>query len=184
MNDKSKKPISLARFRTIVECYGSDSSRWPEQEREGALALAESSSAAAAMLREAASLDDLLKELPSPEPSADLVRAVAEIPLRHQPAVAGEASFGWRRYWPFGSPWKPALAAALVGALGLGTGVVTVDPYPEETSADAAYADPSDASEEELSGWQDLSGLVFASETDGDIYSLAFASYPEQELEP
>jgi hypothetical protein len=184
MKDKSKTTVDLARFRTIVECYGADSSRWPEQEREEALALAESSSEAAAMLREAAGLDSLLKELPTPEPSADLLRAVAEIPLRHDPAAIPDLSSGWRLYWPFGAPWKPALAAALAGVLGMVTGVASVDLYAEEPVVEAVYAEEAYAGVEEVAGWEDLTGLVFASDTEGDLSSLALASEPEQEQEP
>lgn len=66
-------------------------------------------------------LDELLKAVPDLEPSASLLRAVAEIPLRH-PHGAGAGA-----WWPFGGVrrWIAIAAAAL--ATGIVAGVALPD---------------------------------------------------------
>jgi hypothetical protein len=64
-------------------------------------------------------LEMLLKASPDVAPSASLLRAVAEIPLRHPRA-------GVEAWWPFGlRRWFAVLAAALV--TGVAVGVVLPD---------------------------------------------------------
>lgn len=60
-------------------------------------------------------LDALLKAAPDVEPSASLMRAVAEIPLRHPRTAA---------WWPFGlRRWVAVAAAALAAGVVLGVAV-------------------------------------------------------------
>lgn len=85
-------------------------------------------------------LDRILERVPDPEPSANLLRAVAEIPLRHPHG----ATVDWRELLPFRSLWRVALSAALVTVLGVATGVLTAAP---------AAADDE--------GWDELAALTF-----------------------
>jgi len=62
-------------------------------------------------------LDRLLQQMPDPQPSARLLRAVAEIPLRH-PHVSPSA---WSMRWL----WRATASAMLVTALGVAAGVMT-----------------------------------------------------------
>jgi hypothetical protein len=80
-----------------------------------------------------------LAQLPGPEPSAALRRAVAEIPLRHPRAQGALA-------WPLRSLWQAALSATFVAALGLAAGFATAEPETDE-------------------GWDELRALAFAIET-------------------
>jgi len=57
---------------------------------------------------------EALSRLSPVEPSADLRRMVAQIPLRH-PREA-------RSFWPFGSLWAPSFALAAAALLGLFVG--------------------------------------------------------------
>lgn len=57
---------------------------------------------------------DALSHLARVEPSAELRRLVAEIPLRHPRET--------RSYWPFANLWMPSLAMAAVAVLGLFVG--------------------------------------------------------------
>lgn len=60
--------------------------------------------------------DDFTREafssLERVEPSASLLRRVAEIPIQHPRAAK-------RRFWPFETLWQPVLGWALAGTLGL-----------------------------------------------------------------
>ena len=59
--------MKLGRFQTILDAYGAVPDRWPEREREAALALARSSLPAARSLNQARALDSTLHELIAPD---------------------------------------------------------------------------------------------------------------------
>ncbi|MES1201314.1 MAG: hypothetical protein ABUS57_07670 [Pseudomonadota bacterium] len=52
--------MDLARFEAIVAAYGAERARWPDAERDAALAFALADARAAELFREARTLDDLL----------------------------------------------------------------------------------------------------------------------------
>nr|WKF61163.1 hypothetical protein HUO10_005693 [Paraburkholderia busanensis] len=97
------------RFQQIVEAYGADARRWPQQERAAAQAWATLHRAQAdALLDEAAGLDAWLAADKVEPPSAALrERVLRGAPVR-QPGPAGTP----RRWW-----WSGA-AVAGVGLLG------------------------------------------------------------------
>ena len=74
-------PMTLSRFREIVESYGSNPNRWPAGERAAATTLA-SRPEGRALLDGAAGLDGLLDTAPAPAPASpalvDRLLAVAE----------------------------------------------------------------------------------------------------------
>lgn len=114
------------RLLSIIEAYGADPERWPEDEREDALSLLEHSTTAIA-IQEAARLDTLLAKSPAPGPSLALRAGIASIPARHG---AGTSSLS-RLFWPFGAIWQPAIGLAAAAIIGL---VVGVGSPPEEIS--------------------------------------------------
>lgn len=89
------------RFLTIVEAYGADPVRWPEAEREAALAyVAETGAAAEALLAEARALDAGLAGHVAPLPDAAAFTralAAAEAALATAPRSQGFRlpGFGW-----------------------------------------------------------------------------------------
>ncbi len=100
------------RFRTIVDAYGVDSRRWPEQERavaEGWAALHRSE--ADAVLAGSASLDTWLASQTIAPPQRELVeRVVATAPARRTPKPRG-------RFWWQGAAFAGiGLAGGLAGA--------------------------------------------------------------------
>jgi hypothetical protein len=65
-------------------------------------------------------LDRMLQQMPDPEPSPQLLRAVAEIPLRH-PQHGGST---WSLRWL----WRATASAVAVTALGVALGMLTAEP--------------------------------------------------------
>jgi hypothetical protein len=109
----SRGPIDRERVAALIEAYGAEPSRWPEGERAQAQALLASDPELQRMQAQASALDQLLA-LPEPlAPSAELRRAVAEIPLRAERGAAVALP------WLFASALRSALAAAFVLGLGV-----------------------------------------------------------------
>ena len=79
------------RVMTLLDAYGADPARWPEAEREAAMALISADPALAARRDEAAALDGLLLQAESPQPSADLARRILESAAGHGDAISAPA---------------------------------------------------------------------------------------------
>jgi hypothetical protein len=124
----NEPPMTLSRFRTLVEAYGSELARWPERERARAQALLESSEPARAALAEEAELDHALSALSTPNLSDALARRLNEIPVR-TPVKP-------RTRLPFKRLWAPALGWAAAAALGIALGNFADDE--DDTLADAS----------------------------------------------
>ena len=111
MNERG--PINRERFIALLDAYGAEPSRWPEAERAGAQVLLASDPELQRLHARALELDRLLDAGVALEPSPALRRAVAEIPLRAERAVAPALP------WLFASALRSALAAAVVLGLGV-----------------------------------------------------------------
>jgi len=146
------KPVSVSadRFKTIVDAYGADPARWPDAERDAALALLAVDPRAVAWLDEARALDDLLAvgfepadmELDEDQHARVLTRMlmkpatnVVVFPRRH---AAPPSS---RRILPL--LWTGiGLAACLAGAaLGTKVGLTSVDDVRAQRVLDLAQVD-------------------------------------------
>jgi hypothetical protein len=126
--------VDLERFATIVGAYGADSSSWPDDEREAALALLASSEEAARMQQEAAALDAFLDDVPDVRPSTALRSRILEQAPRRSSSWAER----WNRFaevvWPFGPRWQPVAALAAAAVLGVVVGVAVPQASPSDTS--------------------------------------------------
>jgi hypothetical protein len=137
-------PLARERFRALLESYGSRLANWPEGERTAAEALIAESPDAADLLAEHRKLDIWLDTASHAEPSAALMRRIAEIPLRH-PRVS---------WWAGLHPRSALAALGAAAALGVLTGVVTPDHWlddgDEVTDDDYAMTWNADVSDEVL----------------------------------
>ncbi len=130
--------VDLERLRAIVEAYGADAARWPEAEREGALALLASSPEAAALREQARELDALLDGASVFEPTPELLARVLARPARRRASLLEEL-------WPFGPIWRPALGLAGAMVLGVVVGLVAPPPFVNGAAAEISLGDDIDA---------------------------------------
>ena len=130
------KTISLDRLRDVLDCYGADPRRWPQEEREPALVLLSRSAEARRYRDEVVRLDRALDLAPVEPPSAALAARVLAAAPRRDPERFG---------------WMIALAAPLAAAAGLVFWLVHTPPptaQPLDTDAIAelsVYTTPTDA---------------------------------------
>ena len=140
-----KPQMDLQRFEELAEAYGGQLEHWPEPERHAARALLNDSPHAESLLRRAAGLDELLHTVDVDEPSPTLMARVRSIPARF------EAQSSW---WPFQSVWRPMLALVTSLALGVLSGLSSLEAAPEDPSV-------NEASIATTSGVDELSALAF-----------------------
>jgi hypothetical protein len=137
---KREQTMDAERFRTLALSYGGTLARWPAAERQAAEAFLSQSADARRLIDEQRRLDERLDLLVADEPSPDLLRSVAEIPLRHR------SDAGLLPWWPFVRLRHAVAIAAAAAAIGVAAGAIA----PERPGA--ASTD----------GWDELSGLAFA----------------------
>lgn len=113
--------INETRLLAIIAAHGAATGHWPAEERDAALALLETSTAARRALNEAARLDALLAEDRAPPVSLTLRNRIAAIP-EQRPLGALEIA---RLFWPFGAMWRPASGLAAAAIIGLVVGIGT-----------------------------------------------------------
>ncbi len=116
MPEPTDRKMDMARLAAILEAYGADDRRWPQDERAAALALLADSPEARALRDQAAALDTLLDVAGAPAPSPELMAMI--LAAAERPA--------WRQwlaeFWPFGPAWQPASAFAAAVVLGVAIG--------------------------------------------------------------
>jgi anti-sigma factor RsiW len=86
--------MDFTRFEALIAAYGATPSRWPEEERAAAESFARSDPRAAAALREADAIDELLFAHRVAEPSRTLRAMVLENAPRRR-RVAGRLRLWW-----------------------------------------------------------------------------------------
>lgn len=167
---ESLSPMCLRRFEQIVGAYGANEALWPDDERRAALLLVMSSDEAARVRGQEAPLDALLNlSLDSQRdsefdaalasmlsPSAyerlcnDVVRKATAPPVTWRDKLSRLQ----RWLWPFGAPWKPALAlgAAVIAGLAVGFGVPVQLDDPEHQGEATVI---SEVALEMASAWDD-----------------------------
>ena len=128
------KALPLTEFRRLVEAYGADLGRWPEDVREPARALLATSAEARAWSAAELPLDAVLQRYtPLPlEPAFE--RRLNEIPLRAPRGL---------RFRPR-ALWAPALAWALAAVCGVWLGTAFPDAAADQAGDDAEVTATSD----------------------------------------
>jgi ferric-dicitrate binding protein FerR (iron transport regulator) len=100
------------RFRVLVDAYGSDPHRWPEDERAASMAWAKQHrDEADAILASASELDDWLESYVVATPGRDLRRRIVSGAPQARPTP------GRRTWWPGLALAGAGLTGGLVGAL-------------------------------------------------------------------
>lgn len=113
---KPSNHMTLARFKTILDVYGANIKRWPQEELRGALTVLETSEEARLLRNEAALLDSVLDLAPPSLASPELKREIlTDIQTSPWECLAQEL-------WPFGPIWRPAVAMVFLAMLGLAVG--------------------------------------------------------------
>ena len=148
MTDQPKTAVTLDRLAQLLDAYGGEPARWPEQERVAALQLIAASPEAAAMQRSALELDGVLDLDVLPDVASSALRArVLEIPIRH-PREEREAGWGWKRNWMLG------LFALTPCVIGFVSGTMLMEPR-------------SDADDE---AWDELAQVVAPAALTDELY--------------
>ena len=136
--------MDIQRFEQLSAAYGGDVRRWPQVEREGASVLiAAQPEAAAAILREADSLDMALEASRPPVPSAALREAILMSAPRSgnlRPKLSA-----WDRLW---APRAGVAAAAVIAIAGILCGAVLVGAIAADPGAEAMVAAASSTPED------------------------------------
>lgn len=129
--------MQIERFIAILDAYGGDDRRWPEAERESALALLAASPEACAAREDALAFDGLLDALPAEAVPAGLHEAV----LTGAPRASRRMSL-LDLIWPGAPLWRPAMAFAASIALGIAVGIGVLDlPAFDGSGGDTLIAD-------------------------------------------
>jgi len=114
--------MNHVRFTAIIESYGANPDRWPADERDAAMAFSGTHADAAALLNEAAELDQFLDGFKLPEAAMPRIRIRGH---RGRPDII-EQFLNWLT--PSiddlaGTLWRPAVVACLPLLLGIAIGI-------------------------------------------------------------
>lgn len=112
--------------RALLDAYGADAAKWPEQRREDLALFLDRDEAGADLLEEARQLDHVLAAYKLP--GVDLADQV----LNALPQSGLERLLDWLMPVPASLWWRPAMAAALPLAIGVCIGALT----PEFSASD------------------------------------------------
>jgi hypothetical protein len=105
--------MTMEEFRSLLDAWGADPGRWPNDRRPGAEALLAMSGDARRMLADEARFDALLADRPAPVPGTALLDSIMAIPAStRQERKAGRWGFGFAPALP---RFAGLAAAALLG---------------------------------------------------------------------
>ena len=119
--------MTLERLEHLAEAYGANPRRWPDGEREAALALMTRSTAARDLVAEAGALDRALEGSPLHVPDAALTRltaATAFPPPRQSSSSLWTGAMDWRGFlaaaiWPRVTVFAGMIALGIITGLAL-----------------------------------------------------------------
>ena len=114
--------MNAKRLEQILAAYGAKPERWPEAERDQALALLAQDAHAQRLLREARRLDGLLDSLPALAPHLDAASLAARLSGRPQERLDSRSPATARPRWriPLIMPNLIGLAAAAAAGFWIG----------------------------------------------------------------
>jgi hypothetical protein len=136
--------MTIDRLQTILDAYGAAPARWPEAEREAALALIAQSPEARAAVAAASTLDASIGAYDNPaEHAINPLKLVATITAHSQeqaqrPRSSGRITIGWPNLAGLAAA---AVAGFLVGWSGLDRSVLPSPPTPSE-APQALFGNP------------------------------------------
>jgi len=174
-----------ARLRALLEAYGAEPARWPEEERAAAQALVAAHPELRTLQGQEAALDAALVSETPAVPEALLARVLAipteqrreaavasrldvdapaavadvvELPRRVAPAA--KVSSTW---WPFDSWGRPLATLAAAAAVGLWLGSVY-----DVSGSSASLGDTPSATQSSAEDWSSMSALALATHLDSE----------------
>ncbi len=135
--------MNIERVKTIIEAYGGDPSRWPQDERDEALAMLGQSDALESLLEDARRLDAVLDEITPPDAPTHALRMRI---LRAAEQTSGHTFIeGFVDWLLDGTPrdrvLRPAMASLLPLLLGFALGVAAPENSVDEVLAQNVLAD-------------------------------------------
>ncbi len=135
--------MNIERVKTIIEAYGGDPLRWPQDERDEALAMLEQSDALESLLEDARRLDAVLDEITPPDAPTQALRKRI---LRAAAQTSGHTFIeGFVDWLLDGTPrdrvLRPAMASLLPLLLGFALGVAAPENSVDEVLAQNVLAD-------------------------------------------
>jgi len=162
-----KQGLTMERFTAILKAYGSEPSRWPEEERDAAMQFISENPHSTSLQATAAELDQLLDSVEISAPSNRLYGSILSLVAKTSQTEVIDRLLDW--LFPTSSQsllwlWRPVIAVTLPLAVGfiLGAGTVT-----------SASVDEWDTWEEEIyvSGIVAVDSLLTTSElgTSGEL---------------
>lgn len=133
---KANDPLSPETFQGFLDTYGGDPAKWPEGQREAALAYAQSTQAARDAWATAQRLDQALASGVGQVPPHVLSR-VLDIPKEAPPRQRGHSFAEWLTWPPLSL--RPAFVLATSMVLGMVVGTLSGFPL-DETETDVTDA--------------------------------------------
>lgn len=124
----------------IIEAYGSDSAKWPQEERSSIAQCVAQSAELQAHLQTHAALDESLNNLvarPSLNPEI-IAQQIAAHPQRVSIADRLQLQLECLTESMMAAFWKPVFAASFVFLVGVGAGTVALEPLEDWSQAEHA----------------------------------------------
>jgi hypothetical protein len=174
MSNTASKLVTNARLRQLLDCYGSESSSWPEDERQAALSLLKGSPELKQYRDDVRELDRLLTQLKSQENQTVDQKAVHSLQQRiiqELPAQASNPGNESVQDTNRSSFWMGSIAASLF-IVGLSAGVIHQLTNSGQNNANSQTGNYQTSNEFDQWAWEDVTGETLVIDTDNDPTTL------------
>lgn len=174
MNSITTKLVTSTRLRQLIDCYGSESSSWPEDERQAALSLLKGSPELNQYRNDTRKLDKLLAQLQSTEIQTidqTAMQSLQQHIMQKLPEQESNASNTSVRNKNRSRFWMGSIAASLF-IVGLSAGVIhqLINPGQNIIGSQASISQANN--EFEQWAWEDVTGESLTIDTDNDPTTL------------